>query len=218
MKRLTCLSKTGLREWNGATRSKLHASFVFLFCLFFAVAAYADEITAYKQAWSDAYRKGYRDAYTDFTNNSSDYKALIDTIFDYKKILFSTDSAPMKITTEFEKKKTSAGVEYKKKVTVVPFTEESQILPLEILKNQFRESYKRTTVFTGWWSFISTNNLAKEDIGLLEFIAEQNGMSPKRFRDLLVFSIDERQAESAKVAQILKTYGIIVEVSYVEIK
>jgi hypothetical protein len=190
--------------------------------MFFALSAagdvHSDEITAYKQGWHDGYRKGMRDAFVDFSKNIKDYKLLIETIFDYKTILFENGINPFTVQTTFERTDTEKGIAFRKKMEVVPFTAQDEIIFMEILKDRFSEAIERVSVHSGWWVFSDVSSLAREDIGLLEFIAEQNGMRPRRFNEFLVFSIEDRPAQAHKVQEILEVYNIKTEVSHVEIR
>jgi hypothetical protein len=200
----------------------LNKIFTFVICASFilsvAAIAYSDEISAYKQGWYDGYRKATRDAFVGFSKNIKDYKLLIETVFDYKKILFSGEGNMFRVQTEYERTATDNGIEFKEKIKVIPLTPRDEIVFLEIIKNRFGESFERVSVSSGWWVFSDVSSIAKEDIGMLEFIAEQTGMRPKRFNDILVFSIEGRAAEAHKAQQLLETYNIKTEVSYVEIK
>jgi hypothetical protein len=190
--------------------------------MFFALSAagdvYSDEITSYKQGWYDGYRKGMRDAFVDFSKNIEDYKLLIEAVFDYKKILAAGGDNLFAIQTEYERVVTDNGIEFKRNIKVIPFTPGTDIVFLDLIKNRFDEVFERVAVTSGWWVFSDVSSLAREDIGLLEFIAEQNGMRPRRFNEFLVFSIEDRPAQARKVQQILEVYKIKTEVSHVEIR
>lgn len=199
-------------------RGKKLITMLTILLLAFCASASADEVTAYKQGWYDGYRKATRDAFVNFSKNIKDYKLLIETVFDYKKILFSGGINPVVFQTEFKRNALSKGIEFEKRVKAIPLTPEDEIIWLEAVKNRFDESFDRVNVSSGWWVFSNVSSLAAEDIGMLEYIAEQNGMRPKRFNDYVVFSIEDRSAQAQKVQQLLETYNIKTGVAYVEIK
>jgi len=198
-------------------RNKTILAVVFLFFFVFALfsTASADEITAYKQGWYDGYRKGYKDAFTDFSNKMAEYRELVDAIFDYKNLLFAGKIQPVRLQIEYTKSLTPSGVRYQR--TLVAENFDGEVLPLEFLKKRFEEAERRTSVISGWWAYVDTSHLAREDIGLLDFIAQQSGYSPRHFQSKLIFSIEANKAAAERVSDVLKRYGIASEVRHVEI-
>jgi hypothetical protein len=180
------------------------------------VSVIADEVTAYKQGWYDGYRKAYRDAFVDFVNNMQEYNQIISAVLNYKKFLTEMGINAYPVYTYSVSKLADGTIEVQRSVVIKPVTED--IVQAEFLKKFYEEALQRTKIKTGFWVFVKTNELSKEDIGMYEFIAEEKGLKPVRFGEILIFSIEDRKAQADRIAGILNTYGIYPEVAYVKVK
>jgi len=190
--------------------------YVVLILLIFASPVFADEITAYKQGWYDGYRKAYRDAFVDFINNMQEYNQIISAVLNYKKFLTEMGINAYPVYTYDFKKNSDGTIEIQRSVVIKPVTED--IVQAEFLKKFYEEALQRTKIKTGFWIFVKTHNLSREDIGMYEFIAEEKGFKPLRFGEILIFSIEDRKAQADRIANILNSYGIYPEVAYVKVK
>lgn len=191
-------------------------SIVLTITVFFASVTFSDEVTAYKQGWFDGYRKAYRDAFLDFINNMQEYSEILNAVLDYKKLLTDMGINAYPSYVYSIKKLQDGNIEIERKVIIKPVSE--NIGQAEFLKRYYEEALKRTRIKTGFWVYIQTSGLAREDIGMFEFIAEEKGLHPVRFGEILVLSIEDRKAQAEKIASLLNSYGIYPEVRYVTVK
>lgn len=191
-------------------------SIVLTITVLFASATFSDEVTAYKQGWFDGYRKAYRDAFLDFINNMQEYSEILNAVLDYKKLLTDMGINAYPSYVYSIKKLQDGNIEIERKVIIKPVSED--IGQAEFLKRYYEEALRRTRIKTGFWVYIQTSGLAREDIGMFEYIAEEKGLHPVRFGEILVFSIEDRKAQAEKIASLLNSYGIYPEVRYVTVK